>query len=117
MYIHFIYTVRVKPIPQKKALISLRLDEELLIWFKQHQPKGYQTLMRNILERYREEKDMQAARAAGRAQEIFKRFYAQCFWHYDANLKISEENLHLVIDGLKKHGGREGLLLAEELCQ
>jgi hypothetical protein len=107
----------VKPINKKKTLISLRLDTDLLSWFKKQQPIGYQTLMHSVLERYQEEANIQAARSCGRAQEIFRRFYAQCFWHYDQNLKISEENIHLVIDGLRKHGGREGLILAEELCQ
>jgi len=57
----------------------------------------------------------QQVRAAGRAQELFHRYYARCFWHYDSNLEITPNNIDLVINGLKKHGGREGFLLAEEL--
>ena len=88
----------------------------MLRWFKAKQPKGYQTLMHSVLLEYVHKQELASAVAAGRAQELFRRFYAQCFWHYDSELKITPENMDLVIEGLRKFGGREGFLLAEELC-
>lgn len=100
-----------------KKLISIRLEPELLDWYRSQQPTGYQTLLHSVLKKYMQNKIDQKVRAAGRAQELFRRYYTRCFWHYDAKLEINPENISLVIDGLKKYGGREGFLLAEELCQ
>lgn len=100
-----------------KTPISLRLEPELLNWYRSQKPKGYQSLIHSVLKRYMQEMLTQKIRAAGRAQEIFHRYYARCFWHYDPKLEITPHNIDLVIEGLKKYGGREGFLLAEELCQ
>ncbi len=98
-----------------KTLISLRIESQVLEWFRKQRPKGYQTFIQSVLKNFMEEQSRQHIRAAGRAQEIFRRYYAQCFWHYDQNLEITPNNIDLVIRGLKKYGGREGLALAEEL--
>jgi uncharacterized protein (DUF4415 family) len=37
--------------PARKKAISLKLDPDLLEWYKAH-GKGYQTLMRNVLQAY-----------------------------------------------------------------
>lgn len=95
----------------------MRLSREVVEWFRREQPKGYQSRINAVLEDYVQAKAEQRIRAAGRAQEIFKQYYATCFWHYDKNLKIDVDNMHLVVEGLKKYGGRIGLLLSEELCQ
>jgi hypothetical protein len=100
----------------KKKTISIRLDPKLLAWFRSQGPR-YQTLMQQVLSDYAERERGRRDRAAGRAQELFRSYYARCFWHYDPALEITEENLSLVIDGLRKYGGREGLQLAEELCR
>ena len=99
-----------------KKAISLRVDQEVLRWFRKRRPRGYQTLMNLVLSNYVDEQTRREIRAAGRAQELFRRFHAQCFWHYDPDLEIDPDNLRLVIDGLRKYGGREGFLLADELC-
>lgn len=100
-----------------KKPISIRIDSQVLAWFKAQQPSGYQTLINSVLEHFVSDKLNQQQRIAGRAQEIFKRFYPRCFWHYNSDLEITPENIHLVVDGLKKYGGREGLKIARELCQ
>ena len=99
-----------------KTPISIRLDTELLDWLRSRSDR-YQTLIQTILRDYQRIHSLAAARQIGRAQEIFKQYYAQCFWHYSPDLIIDSSNFELVINGLKKYGGRKGILLAEELCQ
>ena len=89
---------------------------DVLDWFQKYRPNGYQTAMHSVLKNYVVQQNAQQLRTVGRAQEIFKHFYAQCFWHYDPDLQINQNNIELVIGGLRKYGGREGFLLAEELC-
>ena len=101
---------------QKRA-ICIRMNPEILEWFKGKQPRGYQTLINSVLEKFVRQQSNQEQRNSGRAQEIFKQFHARCFWHYDPDLIIVPENLHLVVAGLRKYGGKEGLKLAEELCR
>lgn len=113
LYIHFVYTA----IMASKKLISLRIDQKILDWFRKRQPVGYQTLIHSVLEEYVNDKEKQLARAAGRAQEIFRQYHAQCFWHYDPCLVITPENISLVIEGLRKYGGKQGMALAEELAE
>jgi hypothetical protein len=73
--------------------------------------------MNSVLKNYVDDEMKREAWIAGRAQELFLRFHAQCFWHYDPDLEIGTHNFHLVIDGLRKYGGRKGFMLAEELCR
>lgn len=100
-----------------KTPISIRVDSRVLDWFKSHQPDGYQRLINSVLENFVFDQLSREQRNAGRAQEIFKQYYSRCFWHYNSDLKITPKNIHLVVAGLKKYGGREGLKLAQELCQ
>ena len=101
----------------RKKLISIRIGAQALEWFRKAAPSGYQTLINSVLEEHVEAQTHSRAHSAGRAQELFRRFYSQCFWHYDRDLRISTQNMDLVIDGLRKYGGREGFILAEELCR
>jgi uncharacterized protein (DUF4415 family) len=39
-------------IPPEKRPITIRLDEDVLEWFKAQQPKGYQTLINAVLREY-----------------------------------------------------------------
>lgn len=116
MYIQYIYTNKMANLSTKK-LISLRMDLDILNWFKTMQPRGYQTYIHSILKDYVEQNKEKKLYSAGRAQEIFRKYHAQCFWHYDENLTVDTNNIHLVIEGLRKYGGKDGLILAQELSE
>jgi len=102
---------------QTKIPISIRIDPKVLSYFQSKQPSGYQTLMHTILENHVQQEREKQLRNEGRAQELFRQYYARCFWHYRRDLQITSKNIFLVIEGLKKYGGREGLKAAEDLCQ
>jgi hypothetical protein len=105
---------------RKTIPISIRLDEDLLNWFKE---KGaaegvpYQGIIKSVLSDHVDLEKINMYKKIGRAQEVFRQCYTRCFWHYREDLEISESNLYLIVEGLKKYGGREGYFLAEELCQ
>lgn len=115
LYIHFVYTIFMER--SRKIPISIRIDPVVLDYFQKEQVVGYQTYMHRVLEDYVRSKREKQLRNEGRAQELFRQFYASCFWHYDAALEITSENISLVIEGLRKHGGRKGFMAAEDLCQ
>lgn len=50
------------------------------------------------------------------AQQLFREFYAQCFWHWKPDLQVTDDVVPRIIDGLKRHGGRKGLLAAAQLA-
>jgi len=39
-------------IPPVKVPVTLRLDPNVLAWYKQQVPRGYQTLINNVLQKY-----------------------------------------------------------------
>jgi len=39
-------------IPLVKVPVTLRLDPNVLAWYKQQVPRGYQTLINNVLQKY-----------------------------------------------------------------
>jgi hypothetical protein len=49
------------------------------------------------------------------ANRLFREFYASCFWHHRPDLVITEDLIPLVVQGLRSHGGRKGLLAAARL--
>ena len=49
------------------------------------------------------------------ARELFKEYYARCFWHMKPDLVVTEQMLPLIIKGLCAHGGRQGMLAAAKL--
>ena len=49
------------------------------------------------------------------ANRLFDEFRTSCFWHCPRDLAITEELIPLVVDGLRKHGGRRGFILAAKL--
>jgi hypothetical protein len=51
------------------------------------------------------------------AQEAYREYSCRCFWFMDENLIVTEKNLHLIIEGLKLHGGHKGWKLAHALCR
>ncbi len=52
MFAHAVWRKGLKPIP-KKALVSLRIDEDVLAWFRA-QGAGYQSRMNALLRAYME---------------------------------------------------------------
>ena len=51
------------------------------------------------------------------ARQAFLRYHAQCFWYLRADLKVTARDVPMIADGLRKNGGREGFLLAAQLCR
>lgn len=51
------------------------------------------------------------------AKKAFKEYYSRCFWHLKSDLEITEDNLYLIIKGLKNYGDRRAFLIASKLCQ
>ena len=97
---------------EKKA-ISLRLDESILNWFKsRNSGGGYQTAINETLGNYIKKVQEAEVHVCGRAQEIFRQYYGQCFWHLKPDLMIEPKNLFLVLEGLRKYGGKAGSTLA-----
>ncbi|HYT94377.1 MAG TPA: hypothetical protein VEL76_37025 [Gemmataceae bacterium] len=50
------------------------------------------------------------------AAQLFREFYASCFWHLNPDLTVIEAMIPLIIKGLRGHGGRKGFLAAAELA-
>ena len=46
------------------------------------------------------------------ARNLFREFYALCFWHSPQDLEITEELIPFVIRGLRANGGHRGFKLA-----
>jgi hypothetical protein len=61
-----------------------------------------------------EARAMVAVREARRA---YRRFYAQCFWSYAPDLRITSFDVPWVAEQLRKHGGREAWDAAARLCR
>lgn len=51
------------------------------------------------------------------ARQFFREFYALCFWHAKPDLVITEAMIPWVAKELRRHGGRRGLLAAEDLAR
>jgi len=115
LYIQNVYTILT--MRRTKIPISIRIDPEVLEYYQRQQSSGYQTYMHRVLEDYVRDKRQEQLRREGRAQELFRQFYATCFWHYRPDLRITSENISLVIEGLRKYGGRKGMEAVEALCQ
>lgn len=98
-----------------RKAISIRLDQNILDYFKSQFPEGYQKQIHRVLKDYVDEQQKRQNYVAGRAQEIFNQFHAQCFWHYKKDLIITPELIPMVVDGLKAYGGHQGYGLAAEL--
>ena len=98
-----------------KQPISIRLEKEVLDYFKAQFPSGYQTALSQVLLSYVRAQTEKRSFALGRAQELFRQYHSQCFWHLKPDLKITAERMPMVLDGLKTYGGKKGYLLAHEL--
>ena len=51
------------------------------------------------------------------ARRAYRRFYAQCFWSYAPDLKITATDVPWVAEQLRKHGGREAWEVAARLSK
>lgn len=51
------------------------------------------------------------------ADRLYREFHARCFWHCPRDLVITEDLIPLVVQGLRKHGGRRGFILSAKLRQ
>ena len=49
------------------------------------------------------------------ANQLYRKFYSQCFWHCPRDLTITEDLIPLVVKGLRAHGGRRGFILSGKL--
>jgi hypothetical protein len=49
------------------------------------------------------------------ANQLYREFHTQCFWHSPRDLVITEELLPFVVKGLRAHGGRRGFILSGKL--
>lgn len=98
-----------------KIAVSLRIDEEILSWFRKHHPISYQKGILGVLRDHVISQKLQSARIAGQAQELYRQFYSRCFWHLKKDLVITSDLVQLVKDGLRQRGGQKGFLLASLL--
>ena len=51
------------------------------------------------------------------AREAFVEFHAECFWYLRPDLEPEAKDIAEIAQGLRRHGGRRGFLLAERLCR
>jgi hypothetical protein len=51
------------------------------------------------------------------ARRAFRGFYAQCFWSYAPDLRITSADVPWVAEQLRKHGGREAWEVAAKVCR
>jgi len=101
---------RVKKEPSK-ASVFMKVDADVLAWFKSF-GRGYQNHINKVLRAYKEVSEERKKLA----QELFERYYTQCFWHMKKDLIISDETIPLIVEGLRKFGGRIGYIEADKLC-
>ena len=51
------------------------------------------------------------------ARRAFRKYHTQCFWYMAEDAQIKQSDIPEIVRGLKKHGGRQGFILAAKLCQ
>ena len=98
-----------------KTLISIRLEDSVLSWFKSKAPSGYQKKIQAVLRDFHMRSLLKDQALVGRAQQIFLQYHARCFWHLKPDLVITASHIPMIQTGLRKYGGMEGLRLAAEL--
>jgi hypothetical protein len=49
------------------------------------------------------------------ANRLYREYHTRCFWHCPRDLIITEDLIPLVVNGLRKHGGHRGFILAGKL--
>jgi len=51
------------------------------------------------------------------AQRAFEQFHSRCFWFMRPGAQVTMEEIPYICRRLRADGGREGFLLAAQLCQ
>lgn len=51
------------------------------------------------------------------AQQAFERFHARCFWFMREDAQITEQEIPYICARLRADGGRQGFLLAAQICR
>jgi uncharacterized protein (DUF4415 family) len=108
----------VAPARTERVGVYLKLDAAVVDWFRGGGP-GHQARINEVLRQFVDgvtAPDHLPTRVE-RAQQLFEPYHARCFWHMRADLIVTEPDLPALMDGLRTHGGRAGLLAAEELCR
>ncbi len=104
-----------------KIGLFIKLDRSVVEWFKASGP-GYQRKINEVLKRFvsavnSKSDSTEKPSVLERAQELFEKYYGQCFWHMKHDLIITKVDLPQIIKGLKTYGGRAGYIEATELCR
>jgi len=105
-----------------KIGIFIKLDRSVIEWFKRSGP-GYQRRINEVLKRFIDAVEDESPTATKRdalrlkkAQELYEKYYEQCFWYMKPDLIVTQKDLPQIIKGLKTYGGRDGYLEAAKLC-
>ncbi len=64
--------------------------------------------------------DSETARRMVRVREArraFRRYHARCFWSFDPDYQVTQNDVEWVADHLKKHGDRTAWAVGVELCR
>lgn len=51
------------------------------------------------------------------AQQAFQDFHARCFWFMRPDARLDEADIPYICERLRADGGREGFMLAAQLCR
>ena len=51
------------------------------------------------------------------AQRAFEQFHARCFWFMRGDAQITEQEIPYICQRLRADGGRQGFLLAAQICR
>lgn len=49
------------------------------------------------------------------AQQLFKQFYLQCFWHFPPDFQVRTQDISNIVKGLSTYGGHKGFFAAAPL--
>jgi len=51
------------------------------------------------------------------ARRAFRRYHARCFWSFDPEYRVTQNDIEWVAEHLKKHGDRAAWILGGRLCR
>ena len=50
------------------------------------------------------------------ARRVFREWFTRCFWSWNPDAVINEQNLPMLIRDLRLNGGHQGYRIAAKLC-